>query len=285
MEIDSWLTGKRGISLPFTDACEPLYQNPDSLRWLISETRALALKRHWGFIEHRSGDGFPTVEKPSISYYSHTLVLVKNTQKLFQQCSASTRRAKRKAEKAGLTVARSQSLESLAAYYRLHSLTRQRHGLPPQPWRFFESLHRHVISPGNGSIFLALDQNARQPIAGAVFLHQGLNALYKFGASDHRFQLQRPSNLVMWKAIEWLAQNAYQKLDFGRTSLGNEGLRHFKRGWGASEKTVSYYRIDPKSNRIDIQSDQTNGWHIRFFRALPIPLAQLAGQLLYRHVG
>ena len=285
MEIDSWITGKRGISLPFTDTCEPLYHDPESLRWLISETRALALKRHWRCVEHRAGDGFPTAEKPSISYYSHTLALVENTHTLFQQCRASTRRAKRKAETAGLTVARSQSLGSLAAYYRLNCLTRQRHGLPPQPWRFFESLHEQIIAPGNGSIFLATDQNTRQPIAGAVFLHQGLNAIYKFGASDRRFQLQRPSNLVMWKAIEWLAQNAYQKLDFGRTSFGNEGLRRFKRGWGASEKTVSYYRIDPKSNSIDIQSDQTDGWHIRFFRALPIPLARLAGQLLYRHVG
>ena len=285
MEIDSWLTGKRGISLPFTDTCEPLYQNPESLRWLISETRALALKRRWRFVEHRSGDGFLTEAKHSIGYYSHTLVLVKNTHTLFQRCSASTRRAKRKAEKAGLTVARSQSLESLAAYYRLHCLTRQRHGLPPQPWHFFESLHQHVIAPGSGSIFLTLDQNARQPIAGAVFLHQGLNALHKFGASDHRFQQQRPSNLVMWRAIEWLAQNAYHRLDFGRTSFGNEGLRRFKRGWGASEKIVSYYRINPKSNSIDIQSDQTDDWYIRFFRALPTPIARLAGKLLYRHVG
>ncbi|MEP6664139.1 MAG: hypothetical protein ABJC04_10785, partial [Verrucomicrobiota bacterium] len=24
MEVDSWLTGRRGVSLPFTDGCEPL---------------------------------------------------------------------------------------------------------------------------------------------------------------------------------------------------------------------------------------------------------------------
>ena len=31
MEIDSWLTGKRWVSLPFTDHCSPLLRNKDDL--------------------------------------------------------------------------------------------------------------------------------------------------------------------------------------------------------------------------------------------------------------
>jgi hypothetical protein len=27
MEVNSWLTGRRGIALPFTDDCEPLYSD------------------------------------------------------------------------------------------------------------------------------------------------------------------------------------------------------------------------------------------------------------------
>ena len=37
MEVDSWLTGRRGISLPFTDECEPLYPDAESFKNLLQK--------------------------------------------------------------------------------------------------------------------------------------------------------------------------------------------------------------------------------------------------------
>ena len=89
----------------------------------------------------------------------------------------------------------------------------------------------------------------------------------------------------MWSAIKSFAQNGCQELDFGRTSLDNKGLRRFKLGWGAAEQTLPYIRRNIQTQTIEIQSDQTQGWHNRIFKILPTPLSRLAGQLLYKHVA
>jgi hypothetical protein len=40
MEVNSWLTGRRGISLPFTDECAPLGSDPTRLRCVGSFRRS-----------------------------------------------------------------------------------------------------------------------------------------------------------------------------------------------------------------------------------------------------
>src|SRR5688572_16462219 len=45
MEVDSWLTGRRGIGLPFTDECPPL-GDAASARALFDAARAYSANRH-----------------------------------------------------------------------------------------------------------------------------------------------------------------------------------------------------------------------------------------------
>ena len=72
----------------------------------------------------------------------------------------------------------------------------------------------------------------RRPIAASVYFHFGKAAIYKYGASDKRYQHLRPNNLVMWEAIRWCIQDGYTSLSLGRTDLDDEGLRQFKNGLG-----------------------------------------------------
>jgi lipid II:glycine glycyltransferase (peptidoglycan interpeptide bridge formation enzyme) len=130
-----------------------------------------------------------------------------------------------------------------------------------------------------------LARQAGQPVAGAVFLHFGRHAIYKFGASDEAHQQLRANNLVMWRAILHYASEGFSDLDFGRTSLGNDGLRKFKLGWGAGEEQVAYTRYDLRHSAYVTARDAAHGWHNRLFRALPPPLSRLAGALLYRHIA
>ncbi|MBT7866935.1 MAG: GNAT family N-acetyltransferase [Opitutales bacterium] len=283
MEIDSWLTGRRGISLPFTDYCPPLLLDENDLPKLLDQAYALGAKRNWRSLETRSPAGLEENGIPSLLHYTHRLSLEQDTDRLFSQCSSSTRRATRKAETAGLSIDQAPSLENLKSFYELLCLTRKRHGLPPQPWKFFRAIHDRILSQGLGSLFLATHKST--PIAGALFLHHNQNAIYKFGASDESFQAKRPNNFVMWSAIRSFAQNGCQELDFGRTSLDNSGLRRFKLGWGAAEQTLPYIHRNIQTRTIEIQSDQTQGWHNQIFKILPTPLSRLAGQLLYKHVA
>ena len=124
-----------------------------------------------------------------------------------------------------------------------------------------------------------------KPVAAAIFFHQGRQALYKFGASDLGYQHLRPNNLVIWEGIRHCAARGCERLHFGRTALGHEGLRRFKLGFGAREEEIKCCKYDYRAGRFVRDRDGTDGWFNGVFRRLPLPLLRLAGQLLYRHVA
>ena len=123
------------------------------------------------------------------------------------------------------------------------------------------------------------------PVAGAVFLHFRRSAIFKYGASDERFQELRPNNLVFWRAIEWHSAAGFTEMDLGRTDRGQEGLRRFKLGWGAVERPIEYVRCDCRNGNFLTQSDRVHGWHNLLFRVMPGPLSRLVGAAAYRHVA
>ncbi len=287
MEVNSWLTGRRGVSLPFTDHCEPLQVTETSLQPVFKNALQYAQERQWKYLEWRGGqsmaESFDCAPQPSLTFFVHQLNLQATPDVLFNQFESSVRRAIRKGEKSGVTVETSHDLKAVREFYGLHCQTRKEHGAPPQPFAFFLNIHRHVLSQGLGMIISA--KHERRTIASAIFFRFGQEVIYKFGASDAAFQPLRANNLVMWEAIKRFALEGAQLLNFGRTSLGNEGLRRFKLGWGAEESEARYYRYDLRSRAFVVEKDNTVGWHTRVFQNLPGFLSRVAGAALYKHVA
>jgi len=193
------------------------------------------------------------------------------------------RRGIRKAEQAGVKMEFGSTAESMQIFFGLHRRSRRRHGLPPQPVEFFENIVRHVFQPGHG--FVAIARHEGRPIAAAVFFRTGHLGLYKFGASDYEFQHLRPNNLLMWEAIKHCAATGLSELHLGRTSLFNDGLRHFKLGFGAVEETIEYAKYDFRRNGFVSDVDRSEGPLNAMFRCLPMPLLTQAGRLLYPHLS
>jgi lipid II:glycine glycyltransferase (peptidoglycan interpeptide bridge formation enzyme) len=218
----------------------------------------------------------------SVSYYGHVLRLDDGEERLFEKFDSAVQRAIRKSERAGVTVEISSSLEALRIFYDLHCRTRQKHRLPPQPFSFFECIHRHVLDQGLG--FVALARSGGRPVSASVFFHLGTKAIYKFGASDEKAQQLRGNNLVMWEAIKWMARRGLTELNFGRTSATNEGLRRFKQGWGTREYEINCLKYDFGKRQFVSGTDRAVGWHNRVFSLMPIPVSRLVGKILYRHI-
>jgi hypothetical protein len=284
MEVDSWLTGRRGVTLPFADECGPLASNIGEARSLLEGALQFGRARGWRWFEARGDRALLGVDQASITFYGHSLNLAVGEAILLAGIRSSVRTAIRKAEASGLKVEVTNSLTSVADFYHLYCLTRKRHGLPPQPYRFFKAIHHHILEPGMGFIVLARLHGIC--VAAAVFFHAAQQALFKYGASDERFQHIRGSNLVMWTAIKWYAQRGIKSLHFGRTSLTNVGLRRFKLGWGSDEYSIEYVRYDfGKGRFVTDTKDAATGWHNSVFRATPTWMSRLAGQVLYRHWG
>ncbi len=281
VEVDSWLTGKRGVSLPFTDECEPLSMPEAFLSPIVQEALRLGRERGWKHLELRGGKNPFNNAAPSITFHGHKLKLSATTGALFDRFESSVRRALRKSEKNAVRVEFAQTLEATTEYYALHCQTRKQHGLPPQPFNFFRRLQEHVLAQNLGVVVTARLRD--QPVASAIFFHHGRKAIYKFGASLKAALDARANNLVMWEAIQWLAARGVEELSFGRTSLHNEGLRRYKLGWGTEEYPINYYRYDLHKEALVPEADATAGWQTRLFRALPVSMAKCAGKVLYKH--
>jgi Acetyltransferase (GNAT) domain len=283
MEVDSRVTGRRGIALPFTDECGPLYDDRAWAHRLVQSAVTLGKSRGWKSVEFRGGrELFPSAPA-AVSFYGHRLNLEPDEQAMFDGLDGSTRRAIRKAEKSGLTVTVSGGMDAVKTFYSLHCKTRRRHGLPPQPFAFFSNICRHILSRDQGMVVMAHSQD--RPVAASIYFQSGSRAIYKFGASDDSYQQWRGPNLIMWEAIKRLARHGVRTLDLGRTSVANEGLRRFKLNWGAREYKVEYVKYDLKKNAFVTETDAATGWHNHVFRALPLGLSRAIGAALYRHLA
>lgn len=283
VEVDSWMTGRRGVSVPFSDECEILQHDPEAGRHLVEQLIEHGRERRWRHWDCHGGHRLFPGEPAATSFHGHRLDLSPGYPALFARFDESVRRAVRKAEKGGLTVEFSRELDSVRAFHQLLGLTRRRHGIPLQPFEFFRQIHRTLLVPDLG--FVALCRQGGRPIAGAVFLRSGRGALYKFGASDERQQQLRGNNLVMARAIEKLSAERCLSLDFGRTSMMNEGLRHFKRSWGTSERPLDYLRFSYRSNTFTTAIDHSSGLAQRLFRVAPVFLSRLVGRIIYKHIA
>jgi hypothetical protein len=283
MELNGLLTGRRAIGLPFTDHAAPLIAEATHAPLLFEAVRTCGRARGWRTWECRGGHAWRPGTPASLSFYHHTLDLTVGEKELYSRFHPSFRRALRKALSHPLEVWTEDSAVAMDAYYALHCQTRRRHGLPPQPKAFFDSIQRHVIAGGHGRVFLV--RHNGQPIAGAVFFHWNNLAIFKFGASDNNFQLFRPSNLLMWYCVAYYAGRDYARLDLGRTSLSNQGLRRFKLGLGSAETQLDYFKYNLQKDAFVTDRDRAHGWHNAVFRLLPIAVLRALGALLYRHMA
>ena len=282
MEVNSFLTGKRGVSLPFTDHCQPILSDKTDFQEIIDDLITYGKKAGWKYIEWRGGEAYFQDMTPSSFYYGHTLDLTDNEQDLLSSFRSSTKRNIKKATRENVNVEILNSLESIKEFYQLNCMKRKRHGLPPQPFLFFKEIFDHVISKDHGLVVLAT--HGKKAIAGAVYFHFGEKAIYKYGASDKNYQHLRANNLVMWEAIRWCTENGFKSFSFGRTEPENEGLLQFKRGWGTQEETINYYKYDlAKAEFVNDPRGFRTSYN--FLKKLPSPILNLAGTLLYKHVG
>jgi hypothetical protein len=284
VEAASCLSGRRGISLPFSDFSPALGADKARAQALFTEAVRIGRSRNWKYLELRGGIENYDGVVPSEQFYAHELDLTPGPDRLFAALDPSVRRAIRKAEQHGVTVTLSTDNETLLAFWRLHNKTRRKHGVPPQPFRFMRNIHEFLLQKGLG--FIALAKHQGQPVAASMFLVFGKRAVFKFGASDPASQNLRGANAAFWAATKHCAEQGFSNLHFGRTDMCNAGLRRFKLGWGAGESLLSYCRYDLRKNSfVTLGAQNSSGIATRVFRRLPEPVLRLLGNILYRHVA
>lgn len=282
MQVSSRITGRRAVCLPFSDYCEPLVAGPFTSSALFGEILAEARKKSWKYVEFRGGEALKGLE-PYSCYYQHVLSLDAGEENIFLNLRPQIRNRTKKSLRNNIQVCLSDSLKAVQEFYRLHCLTRKKHGLPPQPFKFFKKVHEHIISKNMGSVFLATHQNTS--IAASICFYFANRVIHKYAASDES-QLDLEGNIrLTWEMICWSCQKGYQELCFGRTAIDNYGLIQYKNGWRPEKKQLNYYRYNLKTAAFLPNKRVSTETGYSICRRMPMPLLKIAGQMLYRHIG
>lgn len=283
MEINSRITGKRGVSLPFSDSAPLITDTVENTRALVSQLIKYGRMNGWKYIEFRDNI-FPDKSiTPYESFYVHVLELDQTIDTLYEGLSSSNKRALRKARREGGTFFADNTYQGLKNYYRLHVSTRKRQGVPPQSFSFFSCIFERIILKNRGNIFFVSYQG--RPVAGMVLFEFNNHVIYKFGASDMAYQQVRPNNLLFWEAIKWYAEKGYKTLHFGRTDRSHEGLRQFKSGWSARESVLQYYRYDLSHSTYISKNIGESTAISNLLTKMPVTMLKMLGKVAYRHVG
>ena len=281
------LGGKpKWVSLPFTDHCPPLVPAPQEEAHLADALRragaAIGIRR----VEVRAPiAGAPAAGPPALR---HVLALDADPAAVYAGFHRSqVQRSIRRAERENLTIRQAGRESDVAGtFYRLHLRTRRRQGVPVQPRRFFRQLWDGVIRRGLGSVLIA--EAAGRPVAAAVFLTWNGTVIYKFGASDASAWRLRPNHLLFWHAIRTACEQGYQWFDFGRTDAGQQGLRDFKRSWGAAEEPLVYAVLGSGRTQEKHRAPGDRMAATALESAIqhgPLALCRAAGEMLYRYTA
>jgi len=282
MDVRSLITGRRGVSLPFSDFCGPLIFGNENPHFVVSKLSEIARERRWKHFEIRERKTLEPSVPPAVTFLGHTLDLRGGEGELFGQLKSSVRRALRKAARNDLRIEITKTREAVLEYYKLHVQTRKKHGLAPQPVSFFLNIYEQMIDKGLG--FIVVARLGSRVAAANVYFQFGKKAVYKFGASDEKVQEFRGSNLVMWEGIRFLATSGAESLHFGRTSLGSRGLRRYKLTWGTREEKIEYLKFNCAAGGWVAARDGAPDIHNKVFSRLPLSLNRLAGAVIYPHL-
>ena len=282
--VRSWLTGRRLVSLPFSDHCEPLVENHEELNALRLFVQRIGKQQRWKYVEMRSSNSVLQLEggfQRAKTFYLHRLDLRPSLDVLLRSFHKDcVQRKIRRAEREGLIYESGRSELLLQKLYGLLRLTRRRHHLPPQPLEWFRSL----VDCLDEKACIRIASKNGMPIAGILTLSHGKRVVYKYGGSDARLNNLGGMALLLWKAIQEAKQAGAEELDLGRSDCNNPGLIAFKEHWAANRSTLTYWRCPAAA-----MPAQTDGWRLHVAKQLsarlPDGVLTVAGKLLYRHIG
>jgi CelD/BcsL family acetyltransferase involved in cellulose biosynthesis len=281
-EVRSWLTGRRLVSLPFSDHCEPLVDDARTLEAILNHARRALEQGRYDRIEIRPHSAPDEIRgfQPKCGAVLHRLDLTAPVDELFRSFHKDCIQRKiRRAERENLEYEEGTSEEQLDDFYRLMVMTRRRHGLPPQPFQWF----RTIIATCGPNLKIRIVRKHGAAVASIITLSYRQTLVYKYGCSDASANRYGGTPMLFWKAILEAKANGQNEFDMGRSDLDDPGLSVFKEHWGAVPTPLNYLRFPAENPRP--RSAWQHNLKNRVIAASPDWALQVAGRVLYRHMG
>lgn len=164
---------------------------------------------------------------------THAVALDRDFEAIVHTWSKGHRAAVKQAQREGVTVRAADSLDDWRGYYGAYMSSVERWGDAAStvyPWELFERLHG--LASADVRLWVGLCEGA--VVAGTLCFYARRHVVYWHGAALAEFFERRPVNLLVYTAMRDARERGLRWFDFN-PSGGLEGVRHFKKSFGADE--------------------------------------------------
>jgi hypothetical protein len=284
--VNSWLTGRRLVSVPYSDHCEPLAED-ESVNEICAKLEREVRERRLRYFELRPLRQLAVRDVdywPGGNYYSHVLDLTPGLDALYRRFHpSSVQRKIRRALKEGLECREGPADDLLDSFCRLLALTRRRHGIPAQPKIWFQNLIRFF----GDALKIRVAMANGEAVASILTIRHKDTLVYKYGCSDARRHQLGGMQLLLWNAIQEAKRDDFKALDLGRSDADQAGLLQFKERWGSERRPLTYLRYTNAASAKADGAEPKEDWRIKAARQLvalvPNQMLTPVSRFLYKH--
>jgi len=168
-------------------------------------------------------------------------------------------------------------------FFELYADNAHRHGTPPFPKRYFESLRRMF---GKECEVMTVVTSAGRPVSGVLSFYFRDEVLPYYAGDITDARELAANDFKYWEVMRRACERGYKVFDYGR-SKQDTGSYSFKKNWG-SEPTPLHYEYRLYCPHTVPQNNPSNPKYralIGLWRRLPRPVVNALGPSIVRNLG
>jgi len=279
-EVKSFLFGHALVSLPFCVYGGSAALDPKAEHALHAAARELAGELRASHLELRNR----TIKEPTWPrqdlYVTFRKEILADVEANMLAIPRKQRAMVRKGIQRGL---RAEFDDRVNRFFDLYADNVHRHGTPAHSKRYFATLKE--VFGDDCKVLTVLDARNR-PISSVVTFYFRDEVLPYYAGDDERARELAGNDFKYWALLEDACTRGYRIFDYGRSKQGT-GSFSFKKNWGFEPSPLAYEYALLRGDSIPENNPLNPKYRafIALWRRLPLPLVNVLGPHIVRHLG
>jgi FemAB-related protein (PEP-CTERM system-associated) len=279
-QVKSRLFGHGLVSLPFCAHAGVAATDPAAVPALHARARGIAAELGAAHLEVRNRAAREPDWPRQTIYVEFRKEIAPEVEANMLAIPRKQRAMVRKGIKNGL---RSELDTGIDRFFALYADNQHRHGTPPLPRRWFETLQR-VFGPEVQALTV-LDPRGR-PLSAVLSFYFRDEVLPYYAGDDEAARELAGNDFKYWELMRRACERGCRVFDYGRSKVGT-GSFDFKKNWGFEPRPLAYEYSLRRGDRIPENNPLNPKYRafIALWRRLPIPIANRLGPYIVRSLG
>lgn len=280
-QIKSRLFGHSLIALPFCVYGGIAAASPEARAQLDAHAQALAMELGVGHLEYRDRDRDHDASWPGTDLY---VTFRKTLDPDVEQNMLAIPRKQRAMVRKGIKNALRTDWEpGVDGFFSVYADNVRRHGTPALPKRYFALLREEF---GRDCDVLLVRAPDGQVVSGVLSFYFRDEILPYYAGDALEARNLAANDFKYWELMRSACEKGIRVFDYGRSKVGT-GPYDFKRNWGFEPQPLHYRYKLVQADRVP-ENNPNNPKYRLFIKAwqrLPLPVANLLGPHIVKHLG